>query len=65
VLDNGGDVVKETSVATTKKALVQMFGPMKHCRIAIEVGTHSPWVSRLLKSRARFASGSWDFSAAC
>jgi transposase len=23
---------------------------MKRCRIAIEVGTHSPWVSRLLKS---------------
>jgi transposase len=21
---------------------------LKHCRIAIEVGTHSPWVSRLL-----------------
>jgi transposase len=50
VLDSGGDVVKESGVATTKKALVQTFGPMKHCRIAIEVGTHSPWVSRLLKS---------------
>ena len=50
VLDHSGDVVKETSVATTKKALVAMFGAMKHCRIAIEVGTHSPWVSRLLKS---------------
>jgi transposase len=49
VLDNGGDVVKEASVATTKKGLAQMFGPMKHCRIAIEVGTHSPWVSRELK----------------
>ena len=49
VLDNSGDVVKETSVATTKKALAQMFGPIKRCRIAIEVGTHSPWVSRELK----------------
>ena len=27
-----------------------MFGAMPHCRIAIEVGTHSPWVSRELKS---------------
>jgi transposase len=50
VLNADGDVVKEASVATTKKALVQMFGPMKRCRIAIEVGTHSPWVSRLLKN---------------
>ncbi len=26
---------------------------MKRCRIAIQVGTHSPWVSRLLKSMGR------------
>jgi transposase len=29
---------------------LQVFGSMARCRIAIEVGTHSPWVSRLLKS---------------
>jgi len=49
VLDEQGEVTKEGSVATTKKAMTQVFGPMKRCRMALEVGTHSPWVSRLLK----------------
>ena len=47
---NGGEVVEEGSVVTTTKAMTQVFGRMGRCRIAIEVGTHSPWVSRLLKS---------------
>lgn len=42
-------VVKEGSVATTKKGLLQTFGACPRCRIALEVGTHSPWVSRLLR----------------
>jgi transposase len=35
-------------VATRKKALVEKFGGLPRCRIALEVGTHSPWISRLL-----------------
>ncbi len=38
----------EGSVATTKKAMTQKFAGMRRCRIAMEVGTHSPWLSRLL-----------------
>lgn len=49
VLDNEGQVMQEGSVATTKKAMTQVFGPITRARIAIEVGTHSPWVSRLLR----------------
>jgi transposase len=30
--------------------MAQVFGALGRCRIALEVGTHSPWVSRLLKS---------------
>jgi transposase len=45
----GDQVVREGSVATTKQGLVQVFGRYARCRMAIEVGTHSPWVSRLLK----------------
>lgn len=45
-----GQVKKEGSVATTKKGLAQVFGSQPRCRIALEVGTHSPWVSRLLSS---------------
>jgi transposase len=29
-------------------ALQEVFGAMRHCRVAPETGTHSPWISRLL-----------------
>src|ERR1700721_2247639 len=45
----GGDGEQsEGSVGTTKKAMAQKFSGMRRGRVAIEVGTHSPWVSRLL-----------------
>ena len=47
-LDRDGGVVREGSVGTTKKAVTQVFGSMRQCRVALEVGTHSPWISRLL-----------------
>lgn len=50
VLDGTGEVVKEGSVATTIAGMKALYGPMKKCRIAMEVGAHSPWVSRLLKA---------------
>ena len=50
VIDQSGEIVREDSVGTSKKAMTQRFATMKRCRIAVEVGTHSPWVSRLLKS---------------
>lgn len=50
VLDQAGTVVQEDSVGTTKKAMTQRFAQQKRCRVALEVGTHSPWVSRLLHS---------------
>jgi len=49
-LDEGGAIVSESPVATTSKALTKTFGGLPRCRIALEVGTHSPWVSRLLTS---------------
>jgi len=48
VLDERGEVVLERSCATTRKGLDQAFGSMARCRVALEVGTHSPWVSRHL-----------------
>jgi len=47
-LDQSGEIVREDAVATTKSGLQRAFGSRKRCRIALEVGTHSPWVSRLL-----------------
>ena len=49
-LDEDGQVLRESSVGTTRKAMAQTFASMGRCRVALEVGTHSPWVSRLLKS---------------
>ena len=48
VLDETGDVLLEQRVSTTPKAIKEMFGVMPGSRIALETGTHSPWVSRLL-----------------
>jgi len=50
VLDSAGEVQSEGSVATTRTAMTQKFSGMARCRWAIEVGTHSPWLSRLLTS---------------
>jgi transposase len=48
VLDEAGQVKREQRVRTTAKALQEVFGAMPRSRIALEIGTHSPWVSRLL-----------------
>jgi transposase len=48
VLGDNGEPLTEGSVATTPKAMTQKFAGMRRCRIAMEVGTHSPWLSRLL-----------------
>ena len=50
VLDEDGQVLREAGVGTTKRAMAQVFARLGRCRIAMEVGTHSPWVSRLLQS---------------
>ncbi len=49
VLDERGEVVFEQKLSTTPKALREVFGAMPHSRVALETGTHSPWVSRLMK----------------
>lgn len=48
VVDEQGDVLLEGSVATTQTGLDRVFGTRPRCRVALEVGTHSPWVSRHL-----------------
>lgn len=49
LLNEQGEVLAESGVATTKQALGRVFGARQRCRVALEVGTHSPWVSRLLE----------------
>jgi transposase len=48
VLNEAGEIVFEHKLATTPEAMKQVFGSLPRCRIAMETGTHSPWVSRLL-----------------
>jgi transposase len=47
-----GEVLEESRVRTTPEAFQRRFGAERHLHIAIEVGTHSPWVSRLLEECA-------------
>jgi len=48
VLDESGTVLLEQRLSTTPKAMKEVFGGMPRSRMALETGTHSPWVSRLL-----------------
>ena len=48
VLDLAGGVVAEGALKTTEAALRVLFEGKGRMRIALEAGTHSPWISRLL-----------------
>src|ERR1700691_6769547 len=48
ILDELGNVILERSVPTTPNGIRQAFGKLSRSRIALETGTHSPWVSRQL-----------------
>jgi transposase len=48
ILNEDGEILFEGSLPTTKSGMNQVFGAMPRCRIAMETGAHSPWVSRQL-----------------
>jgi len=48
VLDEAGQIQLEQRVRTNAQGLREVFGDMPRSRVALETGTHSPWVSRLL-----------------
>jgi transposase len=50
VINQSGEIQQESSTPTTKKGMSQTFAKMTRSRVAIEVGTHSAWISRLLAS---------------
>jgi transposase len=50
LLSGDGEVVEEGRLRTTANAMSHRFPAAVPCRIVLEVGTHSPWVSRLLSS---------------
>src|SRR6201997_3255350 len=48
VVDETGQIQLEQRVRTSANALQEVFGGMPRSRIALEIGTHSPWISRWL-----------------
>jgi transposase len=48
ILNEAGEVILEQSLPTTPKGIQQVFSRVPRSRIALETGTHSPWVSRQL-----------------
>lgn len=48
-LDAAGEVVERGRVRTTEDAFRRRFDGAASARIALEVGAHSPWVSRILR----------------
>jgi transposase len=47
---DNGEVIEAGRLRTTPEALRRRFASLEHpLRIAVETGTHSPWVSRLLE----------------
>jgi len=49
VLDEAGEVLLEQKLATTPEAMKQTFEKIPRSLLAVETGTHSPWLNRLLK----------------
>lgn len=47
-IDESGEIVEESRLRTTSVALRKRFERLERTRIALEVGVHSPWISRLL-----------------
>ena len=53
ILDAEGEVLRRATVANTGTAIRKYFSKQKPCRIALETGTHSGWVSRILEELAK------------
>ena len=49
VLDESWEVMAREVIETRREELERLFRRIPPSRIAIEVETHSPWVSRLLE----------------
>jgi transposase len=48
ILNEAGEVILEQELSTAPKAIEQVFSKIPRSRIALETGTHSPWISRQL-----------------
>lgn len=51
VLDAGGQTVREGPLLNTRPALARLLTDYPQATVALEAGTHSPWISRFLQER--------------
>lgn len=49
-LNHAGDIVEERSITNNRESLKRLSHKYPKSRIAMEVGSHSPWVSRFFES---------------
>lgn len=50
IVDAAGARVEECTIASTPSGVTQLLEGRAPCRVAMEVGTHSPWMSRVVAS---------------
>ena len=48
ILNEAGEVILESKLPTTPRGIEEIFSKIPRSRVALETGTHSPWVSRQL-----------------
>ena len=48
VLDAAGEIVREGALSNTRPALAKLLADFPRATVAMEAGTHSPWISRYL-----------------
>jgi len=48
-IDASAQVVREAVVSTTTAAIAGYFAEREPCRVVLEAGTHSPWISRQIE----------------
>jgi transposase len=51
VLGVSGEIKEEFQIPTTARGLERGLGKREPCRVVLEAGTHSPWISHWLKRR--------------
>lgn len=48
VLDSQGNIVHKENIENTQESILKFMKKFSNAKVAIEAGTHSPWISRLL-----------------
>src|SRR5690625_4396682 len=49
IIDSSGESIEESRIPTTVKGIQRYFSSKGPAAVTLEVGTHSPWISRALK----------------